>query len=64
MKKGSVKFFNTDKHFGFITMDETGDSVFVHESSLKTPIHENDKVTFDVEETPKGLRAINVTLDK
>ncbi|HTA27747.1 MAG TPA: cold shock domain-containing protein, partial [Bacteroidia bacterium] len=54
MKKGTVKFFNTDKHFGFITMAETGDSVFVHESSLKTPIHENDKVLFDVEETPKG----------
>jgi cold shock protein len=64
MKKGSVKFFNSEKHFGFITMAETGDSVFVHESSLKTPIHENDKVLFDVEETPKGLRAINVTIEQ
>jgi|HubBroStandDraft_2_1064218.scaffolds.fasta_scaffold2923933_1 CspA family cold shock protein len=64
MKKGSVKFFNPEKHFGFIIMEETGDSVFVHESSLKTPIQENDKVMFDVEETPKGLRAINVQLEK
>ena len=64
MKKGTVKFFNPEKHFGFITMEGTGDSVFVHESSLKTPIHENDKVLFDVEETPKGLRAINVTIEQ
>jgi CspA family cold shock protein len=64
MKKGSVKFFNSQKHFGFIIMAETGDSVFVHESSLKTPIQENDKVLFELEETPKGLRAINVTLEK
>ncbi len=63
MKKGTVKFFNTEKHYGFITMEGASDSVFVHESSLKSPIHENDKVTFDIEETEKGLRAINVTVE-
>ncbi len=62
MKTGTVKFFNAEKHYGFITMDGASDSVFVHESSLKSPIRENDKVTFDVEETEKGLRAINVSV--
>jgi cold shock protein len=63
MKKGTVKFFNTEKHYGFITMEGGDDKVFVHESALKSPIQENDKVTFDVEETPKGLRAINVSVE-
>jgi cold shock protein len=64
MKKGTVKFFNAEKHFGFITVDGTGEQVFVHQSGLKTPIHENDKVVFDVEDSPKGLRAINVRLEE
>jgi len=64
MKKGVVKFFNTDKHFGFITMEGSSEQVFVHESGLKTPIRENDKVVFDLEETPKGLRAINLRIDE
>lgn len=63
MKKGTVKFFNTQKNFGFITMEETGEQIFVHQSGLKTTINENDKVIFEVEESPKGLRAINVKID-
>jgi CspA family cold shock protein len=64
MKKGVVKFFNPDKHFGFITVEGSSEQVFVHESGLKNPIRENDKVVFDVEESPKGFRAINVRLDQ
>ena len=64
MKKGVVKFFNTDKHFGFIIVEGSSEQVFVHESGLKNPIRENDKVVFDVEESPKGLRAINVSLEQ
>jgi CspA family cold shock protein len=62
MKKGVVKFFNSEKHFGFITMDGNDEQIFVHESGLKSQIHENDKVEFDVEESPKGPRAINVSV--
>jgi cold shock protein len=64
MKKGKVKFFNTQKHFGFITLDETGEQVFVHQSGLKTEINENDKVVFELKEGPKGLHAVNVCLDE
>jgi cold shock protein len=64
MKKGTVKFFNTQKHFGFITVEESGEQIFVHQSGLKTAINDNDKVVFDIEESPKGLRAVNVRLDK
>ena len=64
MKKGTVKFFNTQKNFGFINMEGTNEAVFVHQSGLKTAINENDKVIFELEESPKGLRAINVQLDK
>ena len=61
MKKGVVKFFNPEKHFGFITMEGSSEQVFVHESGLRSPIRENDKVSFDVEESEKGLRAVNVS---
>jgi len=64
MKKGVVKFFNTEKHFGFISMEGSSEQVFVHESGLTTQVRENDKVVFDVEENPKGLRAINVRIDE
>jgi CspA family cold shock protein len=60
MQKGVVKFFNPEKRFGFITQDGNGEQIFVHQSGLKNQITENDKVEYDVEESPKGLRAINV----
>ncbi|MBS1650748.1 MAG: cold shock domain-containing protein [Bacteroidetes bacterium] len=61
MKKGTVKFFNETKGFGFIKADD-GEEVFVHVSGLKSKIRENDVVTFEVEQGKKGLNAINVSL--
>ena len=60
MSNGTVKFFNNAKGFGFITPDEGGKDVFVHQNSLKDSISEGDKVSYDVEEGPKGLNAVNV----
>ncbi len=60
MKKGTVKFFNEQKGFGFIT-DENGQEIFVHVTGLGgTKIYENDAVTFDVQQGKKGLNATNV----
>ena len=59
MNKGRVKFFNEAKGFGFIT-GENGQEVFVHISSLKEEIRENDQVTYDTEEGKKGPTAVNV----
>ena len=62
MKKGTVKFFNESKGFGFIKADDSGKDIFVHSSGLKEEIRENDVVVFDVEEGKKGLNAVNVKL--
>lgn len=62
MKTGVVKFFNDTKGFGFIKPDDGGEDLFVHSSGLKSPIHENDKVQFDVEQGKKGLIAVNVAI--
>ncbi len=62
MSNGTVKFFNNSKGFGFITPDEGGKDVFVHQSALTTEIRENDKVSYDVEEGQKGLNAVNVVV--
>ena len=59
-KDGTVKFFNSEKGFGFISQTENRSDVFVHSSGLIDEIRENDKVTFDVEEGKKGLNAVNV----
>lgn len=60
MKTGVVKFFNDEKGFGFIVDDETGKDIFVHKTALSDRIRENDKVEFEIEESPKGLNAVNV----
>jgi CspA family cold shock protein len=60
MYKGTVKFFNEAKGFGFIK-GENGQELFVHVTALKEEIRENDEVTFDTEEGRKGLNAVNVT---
>jgi CspA family cold shock protein len=62
MSKGTVKFFNTAKGFGFIKDDESKNEYFVHVTSLLEPIKENDVVTFDLEEGKKGINAVNVKL--
>ncbi|MCJ8291596.1 MAG: cold-shock protein [Crocinitomicaceae bacterium] len=63
MSNGTVKFFNNSKGFGFITPEEGSQDVFVHVNGLIDEINEGDKVSYDVEETPKGLSAINVKVD-
>ncbi len=62
MPQGTVKFFNDDKGFGFITPDEGSKDVFVHINSCNGDIAENDVVTYEVEETPKGLSAVKVSV--
>jgi CspA family cold shock protein len=62
MSNGTVKFFNRSKGFGFITPDEGGKDVFVHQNGLVDEINEADKVSYDVEEGPKGLNAVNVKI--
>jgi cold shock protein len=62
MSKGTVKFFNVSKGFGFIKEENTDKEYFVHSSGLKESIKENDVVTFDLENGKKGLNAVNVKL--
>ena len=63
MSKGTVKFFNNAKGFGFITPDDGSKDVFVHQNGLTNEIREGDKVSYDVEESPKGLNATNVKVE-
>jgi len=62
MSKGTVKFFNESKGFGFIKEENTEKDYFVHSSGLKDIIRDNDEVTFDLEMGKKGLNAVNVKL--
>ena len=63
MSNGTVKFFNNAKGFGFITPDDGSKDVFVHKNELTDEITEGDKVSYDVEESPKGLNATNVKVE-
>jgi len=60
MNKGTVKFFNDAKGFGFITEEGSSKEHFVHISGLVDEIREGDQVEFDLEEGKKGLNAVNV----
>ncbi len=61
-REGIVKFFNNDKGYGFIM--EKGTSYFVHADNLLDPIRDNDKVTFEIGNGPKGPIATGVRLLK
>ncbi len=65
MAEGTVKWFNEKKGFGFIQKDEGGD-VFVHFSAIQgsgfKTLAENQRVSFDIEEGPKGPAASNVKI--
>lgn len=65
MKTGTVKWFNADKGFGFITPEDGGKDVFVHFSAINNDggyatLNEGQRVTFGVEQSPKGPSATNV----
>lgn len=64
MATGSVKWFNESKGFGFITQDDGGADVFVHFSAIQgsgfKTLAEGQKVSYDVENGPKGPQASNV----
>lgn len=64
MATGTVKWFNADKGYGFITQDDGSSDVFVHFSAIQESgyrsLNENDKVEFDVTQGPKGAQAANV----
>lgn len=69
MNNGTVKWFNAQKGYGFITNEGTGEDVFVHFSAINTDgyktLEEGQKVTFEIEQDPKNskkLRAANVTV--
>jgi len=62
MNKGTVKFYNETKGFGFIKDNDSSKEYFVHSTGLKDNIGEDDEVTFDLEEGKKGLNAVNVKL--
>ena len=64
MEKGTVKWFNGAKGFGFISRPG-GEDVFVHFKAITSngykTLNEGDKVEFEVQQGPKGLQAVNVT---
>ena len=62
MNKGTVKFFNVSKGYGFIKDDDSDNEYFVHATGLIDQIKENDVVTFELKEGKKGINAVDVKL--
>jgi CspA family cold shock protein len=64
MAMGTVKWFNDAKGFGFITPDNGGEDLFAHFSEIQSSgfksLQENQKVSFEVKQGPKGMQASNI----
>ena len=60
VRQGHVVFFNGSKGYGFIKDDDTGESIFVHNNDLTSPVKENDAVSFETQKGVKGLAAVRV----
>ena len=64
MARGTVKWFSDQKGFGFVTLEDGSKDVFVHHSSISgmgfKSLAENDVVEFEIEQGPKGPRAVSV----
>jgi CspA family cold shock protein len=66
MATGTVKWFNSEKGFGFIAPDDGSADVFAHFSAINSSgyrsLEENDKVEYETQQGPKGLQAANITV--
>ena len=66
MATGTVKWFNDDKGYGFIAPDDGSADVFAHFSAINSTgfrsLNEGDKVSYEVQQGPKGLQAANITV--
>ena len=66
MASGTVKWFNGDKGYGFIAPDDGSADVFAHFSAINSTgfrsLNEGDKVSYEVQQGPKGLQAANITV--
>ncbi|WP_084203496.1 cold-shock protein [Psychroserpens damuponensis] len=63
-QEGTVKFFNFRKGFGFITLADSNEEIFVHKSNVIGKIKDKNKVTFNIEQSDKGPIATNVKVIK
>jgi cold shock CspA family protein len=60
IRTGTITYFNEAKGYGFISDNQSRENVFLHINQIAQPVKERDKVTFEIERTPKGLSAVRV----
>jgi len=60
IRTGTITYFNEAKGYGFISDNQSRENVFLHINQVSQPVKERDKVTFEIERTPKGLSAVRV----